>query len=35
MKDDSYCRRLTMYWAGNLPAPCVVIIQECEEGLAA
>lgn len=35
VKDDSYCRRLTMYWAEGLPAPCVVIIQECEEGLAA
>lgn len=35
VKDDSYCRRLTMYWAENLPAPCVVIIQGCEEGLAA
>ena len=32
VKDDSYCRRLTMYWAQNLPAPCVVIVQEASEG---
>lgn len=31
VKDDSYCRRLTMYWAESLPAPCVVLIQEASE----
>ena len=35
VKDDRYCQRLTMFWAENLPAPCVVIIQNAEEGLAA
>ena len=34
VKDDQYCERLTMTWGENLPAPCVVIIQEAEEGLA-
>lgn len=35
VKDDSYCRRLTMTWGENLSAECVVIVQESEEGLAA
>ncbi len=30
-----HCRRLTMTWGENLPAKCVVIIQVCEEGMAA
>ena len=32
VKDDSYCRRLTMYWGENLSAPCVLIIQEATDG---
>ncbi|ASQ10211.1 RusA family crossover junction endodeoxyribonuclease [Sinorhizobium meliloti] len=35
IKNDNLCERLTMTWDSDLPAECVVIIQECEEGLAA
>ena len=34
IKNDNLCERLTMCWSENLPAPCVVIIQEAEEGMA-
>lgn len=35
VKDDHLCRRLLMTWGEGLPAPCVVIVQEFTEGLAA
>lgn len=35
VKDDHLCERLTMTWGTGLAAPCVVIVQSCEEGLAA
>lgn len=35
VKDDSYCRRLTMMWTENLPTPCTVLVQASEESLAA
>lgn len=35
VKDDRYCQRLTMTWGTGLPAPCVVLVQRAEEGLAA
>lgn len=35
VKDDRYCQRLTMAWGTGLPAPCVVLVQAAEEGMAA
>jgi len=35
IKNDNLCERLTMCWDSDLPAECVVIIQVCEEGMAA
>lgn len=35
VRDDHLCERLTMTWGSELPAPCVVIVQAAEEGLAA
>lgn len=35
IKNDSLCERLTMCWTEDLPAECVVIVQEAEEGMAA
>lgn len=35
IKNDNLCERLTMTWAEELPADCVVLLQTAEEGLAA
>lgn len=35
VKDDRYCQRLVMTWGTGLPAPCVVLVQNAEEGMAA
>lgn len=35
IQDDSKCQRLIMTWGQNLPAPCVVVVTEAAEGLAA
>lgn len=35
IQDDSKCQRLVMTWGVGLPAPCVVIVTEAAEGLAA
>ncbi|CCM77108.1 RusA family crossover junction endodeoxyribonuclease [Rhizobium mesoamericanum] len=35
IKNDNLCERLTMTWAEDLPAECVVLLQTAEEGLAA
>ncbi len=35
IKNDNLCERLTMVWGSELPAECVVIVQVCEEGMAA
>ncbi|NTF54398.1 RusA family crossover junction endodeoxyribonuclease [Agrobacterium rhizogenes] len=35
ISNDSLCERLSMQWAQDLPAECVVIIQAAEEALAA
>ena len=33
--NDSLCERLSMHWAADIPAECVVILQVAEEALAA
>lgn len=33
--DDRLCERLSARWATDLPAPCVVLIQPAEDGVAA
>lgn len=35
VKDDHLCQRLLMTWGEGLPAACVVLVQPCEEDLAA
>ena len=35
VKDDHLCERLVMTWGEGLPAPCIVIVQNHEENLAA
>lgn len=35
IKNDNLCERLTMCWSEDLPADCVVILQEANEALAA
>ena len=35
VKDDHLCELLMMTWGTALPAPCVVIVQTAEEGMAA
>lgn len=35
IQDDHLCQSLLMTWGENLPAPCVVLIQPFEQGLAA
>lgn len=35
VKDDSYCRRLTMTWNEGMEAECVVLVMPAEEELAA
>lgn len=32
VRDDRFCRRITLYWAENLPSPCVVLVQQTSEG---
>lgn len=34
VKDDSYCRRLTVCWNTNMDEECVVILHPAEEDLA-
>ncbi|SCB30445.1 RusA family crossover junction endodeoxyribonuclease [Rhizobium lusitanum] len=35
IKNDSLCERLSMQWAQDLPAECVIIVQAAEEAMAA
>lgn len=35
IKNDNLCERLSMHWDADLPADCVVILQEASEALAA
>ena len=35
IKDDSYCRKLTMMWNDSMDEECVVLLHEASEDLAA
>ncbi len=35
VKDDSYCRKLTMIWNNSMDEECVVLLHEATEDLAA
>lgn len=35
IQDDSLSQRITLQWENDLPAECVVIVQEAQEALAA
>lgn len=35
IKDDSYCRKLTMMWVENMDEECVVLLHPAERDLAA
>lgn len=34
IKNDNLCERLSMHWDADLPAECVVLLQEAEEAVA-